>query len=294
MACAIVLAERVNKEKSKRRPFAFFGKWLDSFSAAEIFTEQRNISEDFLLFLIKMPHPDIFFEKNKHGRNKTLQNWIGILKENQIGNYLLDNTLTSIIEGAWNLCNTDLLKDSLEQKVNILLRMEPLSRLVCEKMSISVSGLKNRHKKNKLWDLLKKFRNVNIIENIIENSGSDGWWEDFMTETGVPVCNTSDLSVLERSDVWFSFDESSRIASFSGIKVDIPEKKIVCIKSKKQYRIGYSFPRRLINMLGTDVIHRFGYDLLSNFLLSTLMEESGSSLDLAEKTLGLQIIIKES
>lgn len=290
MACAIVLAERVKNDKSIRRPSAFFRKWLDSFSAAEIFTEQRNISEGFLLFLIKMPHPDIFFEKNKHGRNKTLQNWIGTLKENQIGNYLLDNTLASFLEGAWNTGNTDLLKYSLEQKVNILLRMEPLSRLVCEKMSISVSGLKDRHKKNELWDLLKKFRNVNIIEN----SGSDGWWEDFMTETGVPVCNTSDLSVLERSDVWLSFDESSRISSYSGIKVDIPEKKIVCIQSKKQYRIGYSFPRRLINMLGTDVIHRFGYDLLSNFLLTMLMEEKGSPLDLAEKTLGLQIITKES
>ncbi|NLY18811.1 MAG: hypothetical protein GX045_07660 [Clostridiaceae bacterium] len=290
MACAIVLAEKVRNEKAKKRPFAFFRKWMESFAAAEISVDKKKISDGFMLYLIRMPHPDDFFKKNKHGRKKILQNWINILKENQIRNYLFDSTLATTMEGGWNAGHRDLLKVSLERQVNVLTGMEPLSHLACERMSICVTGLKDRHKNKELWDLLRRFRNVNIIEN----SGNNGWWEDFMTETGVPVCNTGDLGALERSDVWLSFDESSDIHSFSGIKADIPGKKIICTKNKKQYRIGYSFPHRLINMLGTDIIRRFGYELLSNFLLTSLMEENGVSLESAEKNLGLQIILKES
>lgn len=292
MARAIVLAKRVKKEKAKRRPFAFPGKWLESFAAVEISIEQREISEGFILYFIGMPHPDEYLLKNKYGRKKTLQNWIGILKENHIGNYLLDNTLTAIMEGSWDSGHMDLLKESLERKVNIFLSMEPLNNMICERMSITVTGLKDRYKSKELWDLLRKFRNVNIIED----GGNSNWWEDFMTETGVPVCNTSDFGVLERSDVWLSFDENNPISCFHGVKLDIPEKKIIygSGKNKKQYRAGYSFPQRLVNMLGTDVIRRFGYDMLSNFLLSALMEERGNSLDLAENTLGLKIVMKES
>lgn len=289
MVYAIVLAGKEKEENKKCLLFGFFNRWLKSFSAAEIVFNQKEIREDFCLHIVTMPHPDYYLSKNKYGRKKTMRNWFDLLNENQISNYLLDNTLTKYIEGGWDGSQKDFLRESLEQKVHILFSMEPLKRINYRMLTITITGIKNTHKNKELLNLLKRFRNVNTIEG----DENDSWWEDFMTETGVPVCKTKDLGVLERSDVWLSYDINDLGCLFNGIKVDIPGKKIICADFNKQYRIGYGFPHHLIDVLGVDVIRKFGYELLSNFMLTSLVSENSHSFDSAEKILGTKIVIKE-
>ncbi|MDD4297418.1 MAG: hypothetical protein PHC69_10775 [Ruminiclostridium sp.] len=285
MAYAIVLAEREKEEGKKCRLFGFFSRWLKSFAAAEIIINKKEIREGFCLHIVTMPHPDYYLTKNKHGRKKTMRSWFDLLKENQINNYLLDNTLTKYIEGGWDGSQKDFLRESLEQKVHILFGMEPLKSIDYRMLTIAISGIKNKHKTKELLNLLKRFRNVNTIEG----DENDSWWEDFMTETGVPVCKSTDHRVLERSDVWLSFNSNDMGCFFNGIKVDIPGKKIIYTGTNKQYKMGYDFPRQLISILGTNLVRRFGYELLSNFLLFAQIEGNGHSLNSAEKILDINI-----
>ncbi len=290
MACAIVLSGLERKENIRYPSFKAFKCWLRKFSSAEITIENKKLSEAFSIYLIIMPHPNDFMSKNKHGQNRTIRNWMGITQEKQINCYLLDKGLATYLKDGWNIDQKDLLKESLRQKFGTLSKAEPLKGLEYETLTITVSGIKKEHKTKELLGLLRKFRNVNTIEE----NGMDIWWEEFMTETGVPVCKTIDSGVLQRSDIWLSLDDSTADYSFNGVKIDIPGKRIICSDTKKHYKIGYIFLPRLISTLGVDVIHRFGYGILANFLLTSFIAEKGQDINSAEKALGIDIMIMAS
>lgn len=291
MAYALALESNTEIDhKRMHRAFAPISKWIKSFFPARVEARTIQFNPQFAITLITMPEPGIFFSKNKTGRRITMKRWQTILKKYRISQYLLGKSLQEYIKGGWSLQQNARTK-RLFDKVSLLFNIYPLNGLNTETMTLALSGAEKVLWSPAFENLLKGFSLVNVLE---EGNPVDDRWEEFMTETGIPVCRTNDEKVLLRSDVWLKFQAFSAMSPFNGVKVDIPSQKIVFGKTKKQFRIGFALPNTIVQKLGSAVIRRLSQDTLSCFLVDCYLKDRNVSLDRAEEELGVKLnIIQE-
>lgn len=268
-------------------------RWLHAVKAlfkgflpAPVNAETLNIHKELCLYIITMPYPEVFYRKNPVGKKRTMKKWHSVLKEKKIMYYLVEKPLTEYLgEGFPNM--EDFLSETLNSKAALLFKTEPLRGIKSETLTIAVSGAESRQLTEQLANCLKDFRIVNVIE---EENRHNEFWEDFMNETGVPVCRTDDVNVLQRSDVWLCFKEIPESRPFRGIKIDIPEKRIIFTGKQEKYRIGYALSREMLHRLGRNLLGRFGYELLANFLMHAMVHGEGYSIASAEEMLGINVV----
>lgn len=261
--------------------------WFKGFLPAPVNVEVLNIHKDLFLYIITMPCPEVFCLKNRIGKKRTMKKWYSIIKEKSITHYLTEKSLMEYLGEDQSHLDEDFPAESLNSKAALLFKMEPLRGIKTEALTITVTDAENRHLTTQMVSCLKNFRNVNIIEGGDRNNE---FWEDFMTETGVPVCRTDDFNVLQRSDVWLSFKKIRSNPTFRGIKIDIPEKSIIFTDKQKQYRVGYTFSRDILRKLGRNLLGRFEHEMLASFLLHAMVHGEGYSLASAEEMLGFELV----
>ncbi|NLX76649.1 MAG: hypothetical protein GXZ01_04645 [Clostridiaceae bacterium] len=288
MAYALVLASEKSTDNGGNRLFRKTGGWFRGFRSAPVQASYIEIDKNLILYIITIPRPEIFHSLNRTGKRRTLGKWASVLNRNIIDHYLAEETLRDYITGEWSMNNSGFLSESIRKNMYLLFSAEPLRRIEMRTMTITLSGARKEYIRPKLVHVLKNFKIVNVID---ANSGMQEMWDEFMAETGVPVCITEDFGVLSRSHVWISYEETGIDYPFSGIKVDAGSKCIIYPGGSRQYRIGYSLGKKLMSKLGTKTVQRFNNLELTEFLLDMVVNSMDVSLAEAEEILGLKISI---
>jgi len=288
MAYALVLASGKPSAKKSAFPLRQICGWFSGFISAPVRVSFKEIDNGLLLYIITMPHPEIYRIKNRTGKRLTIKKWIKAVKSNNIEKYLLEKPLKEYMEGEWAADGDGYIAESIRRNMHLLFSMEPLRSLEMREMTVTLSGIKKQYIRPNLMTLLRNFRLVNVIGSDAE---MDDIWDEFMAETGVPVCITGDFAVLSRSHVWILYDEKDIDYPFNGIKIAACEKNIIYPKYSRQYRIGYAFSRKLLKKLGVTLVQRFNNQLLAEFLLNMVINKKVISIAEAEELLGVKISI---
>lgn len=288
MAYALVLTSEKAIKKSRFFLLNKISGFFRGFIPAAVHVSFIGIDENLFLYIITMPPPEVYLSKNRIGKNGTLKKWMSAVKNNNIEHYLLERPLKEYMNGEWPMEKGGCLAESIRKNVHLLFLMEPLKELEVQTMTVTLSGAKKEYLKSELMSVLKNFKMVNVIAY---DSDLNSLWDEFMAETGVPVCISKDFGVLSRTDIWISFEDTGVNHPFNGIKVDTRERKIVNPEFNKQYRIGYSFQRKLLKKLGIRLVQRFDNYVLSEFLLHMLINMKNIEISEAEVLLGVKISI---
>lgn len=286
MAYALVLASRPVPERIFH--FHEIYDWIRAFFPAPVYVSFKEIDKNLFLYIVTMPHPEIFHSKNRIGKKGTLNRWMSAVKNNNIEHYLVEKPLKEYINGEWSINKGGYITESIRKNMHVLFSMEPLKELNMQTMTITLSGAKKEFVRPEMIPVLSNFKLVNVIgsDNDLEDI-----WDEFMTETGVPVCITEDFGVLSRSDIWISYEETNVDYPFDGIKIGVCAKNIIYPERKRQYRIGYTFQKKLLKKLGVKLVQRFNSQLLSEFLLHMLINRKEITINEAEEFLGVKISI---
>lgn len=285
MAYALVVASENSKVNRKIRLFEKICGWLKSFVPAGVHVIYKEFDKDLFYYIITMPHPKIFHSKNKTGKRKTIKKWMAAVKKNNIEHYLPEPKLKEYMNDGWSI-NESCFDRSIRKNVHLLFSMEPLSKLKMQTMTITLSGAEKELIRPELAAVLKNFRMVNVIGS---NDDMKDLWEEFMNETGVPVCITENFAALSRSHIWISYEETEY--SFDGIKVDLCAKCIICPNINKKYLIRYAFKKKTVTALGTELMQKFDSQVLSEFFLHMIINRKNIEISEAEELLGVKISI---
>ncbi|ANX02258.1 hypothetical protein CSTERLE_12090 [Thermoclostridium stercorarium subsp. leptospartum DSM 9219] len=288
MAYALVVASEKEETEKGFSPFSKIKDMITAFLPARIHVSFREIDENLLLYIITMPLPEMFFLKNRRGRKRTLKKWAAVVKNNNIEHYLLEQPLKEYLNREWTMKPNGYLDESIRRNVHLLFSMEPLKGLEMRNMTITLSGIEKGFINPKLLNVLGNFKMVNVTASYNE---MDGIWDEFMAETGVPVCITEEFGVLSRSDVWISYEEKEVDYPFDGIKVALSSKKITGCGLDKRYRIGYSLQRKLLKRIGAAVVQKFNPQILAEFLMFMVINRKEITISEAEELLGVKISI---
>lgn len=288
MAYALVLSSDVPDGNKTAQTFEKIINIFWPFFPAPVQVSFEEIDDGLFLYIITMPHPEIYRSKNRTGRKHTLKKWMSSIDRNNIEHYLLEPLLKEYISGEWIRDENEYIAESIRRNIHLLFASEPLKGLELQTMTVTLSGAGKQYIRPNLISVLRNFRMVNFI---ISDDVPEDTWDEFMAETGVPVCITDDLAVLSRSDVWISYDKNDVDFPFDGIKISACAKNIVCPKHKKKYRIGYVFRRKLLKKLGTALVQRFDNQLLAEFLLNMIIKRKGIPITEAEELLGVRIAV---
>jgi len=294
MAYALVItASKINEkqEKCMYSCIQTLTEWFKKFFPAQIGVEFLKTDCSILLYIITMPSPKEYFLKNKQGRKQTLKKWLQVIKKNEISKYLLEKSLEEYLDGGWCIDEGPYLIESIKRNAHIIFKMEPLRNLKTHNLSITISGADRKWMTCEIKEVLERFKQINTIK---EETSLDDFWDDFISETGVPVRRTDDVSVLSRSDIWLSYNGNSDKFPFSGVHVNLAKKSIYYTDAGKQYQLGYVFSQKMIRKLGLNVIRRYNHDLLACFLLYVLVHDNEYLLVTAEEILGIKFIIVTS
>ena len=262
--------------------------WFRGFVPSQVRVEYRKIYENLVFYTITMPHPAEYFTKNKIGKRRTLKKFRRAIMLNNIEHFLLENPLREYLNGEWSMGNNSCLDESIRTKAYLLFYKEPFRDFILQDMTIALSGVQKAYLNYKLMSVLSNFKLVNVIGP--DNQLQD-FWDNFMDETGVPVCVTEDFDVLARSDIWISFEQTVARNEFDGVKIEFATKNILCKKIKKQYNMKYMFQKKLMKKLGRGLLQRFEHHILSEFLLNIIIQGHDLTLPEAEKLLGLNISV---
>jgi len=288
MAYALVLASEKADKKAGFFPFNRIYGWFQSFISAPVHVDFIEFDKNLFLYIITMPRPDTFSSKNRTGKNRTMKKWILAVKNNNIEHYLLEKPLKEYMDGEWSVEKGGCLTESIRKNVHLLFSLDPLKDLEIHTMTVTLSGAGKDYVRSGLMSVLRNFRLVNVIAC---DSDLNTTWDEFMAETGVPVCISEDYGVLARTDLWISFEENNTEHPFNGIKIDTGAKKIINPGSNRQYRIGYSYQKKLLKKLGIKLVQRFDNQMLPEFLLHMLMNNKDIAISEAEELLGVKISI---
>ncbi|NLM11226.1 MAG: hypothetical protein GX213_10730 [Clostridiaceae bacterium] len=288
MAYALVLASKKPINKDRGRLFQKICDWFRGFMAVPVHVSYKEIDKSLFLYIITMPRPEVFYSRNRIGKKRTLKKWASAIENNNIEHYLLETPLREYINGGWTIDKYDYLAESLKKNMHLLFTMNPLKGLKVQNMTVTLSGVKKEFIWPQLMPVLRKFKLLNVIDP--DNSLQD-MWDEFMAETGVPVCITEDCGVLSRSHIWISYEDANNDYPFNGIKVAACTKSIICPNDKRQFLIGYTFQKKLLKKLGIELVQRFNNHELSEFLLHMLINIKDVSIPEAEEILGVKISI---
>lgn len=288
MAYALVLSSEKPIRKSNSRVFQKVLCWFRGFLPAPVQASFKQIDKELFLYIITMPPPEILNSKNRLGKKLTLKKWTSVIYNNNIEHYLLETSLKQFINGEWSMNNGGCLEKSIRKNVHLLFSMDPLKDLKMQTMTIALSGAKKEFIWPKLIPILKNFKLINVIAS---DNVSEDMWEEFMSETGVPVCITEDFGALARSNIWISYEENSIDYPFSGIKISTATKNILYPDKNKQYHLGYILQKRLAKKLGRKIIQSFNNQLLTEFLLHMLINKKNITQFEAEEDLGVKISV---
>lgn len=286
MAYAVVVVSEKKLEKSSNL-FQRISGWFSAFFPEPVHVTFREIDDGMFLYVVTMPPPEIYYAKNRTGRKLTLKKWMTAARKNNIEYYLLEPPLGEYMEGGWTLSGGGYLEKSLKRNVYLLFYMAPLKDIKMQTMSIALSGVKKEFVRPKLLSLLSNFKLVNVIGSC----EFEDIWDEFMSETGVPVCITEDFAVLSRSNVWISYEENEVGYPFNGIKISVSAKSIVYPEYNRKYRICYAFAGKMLKKLGITLIRRFDNNLLSEFLMNMVVNKKELEPAEAEDFLGVKFSI---
>ncbi len=289
MSYALVLpdTEYAGRRECKFRRFQFLCGWLSSFIPGRIEISPVELTSDFYLYFITMPPPRTYYAKNKWGRKRTMKKLHKVLKDNGIDSCLIEKEMQVYVGSGWSDMDCYYLSDSLKQKVVDLFQMDPLKEIDYGNKILTVSGAEKKWMTAELACLFKKFKLINVLRG----ESMDDWWEMFMNETGVPVCQTNEEGVLKRSDIWISFKKAPAYSLFTGIHIDLAGKIICYADSESRYKVEYGFDKYMNRKLGFNVIRKLGSNKLACFLIHALIQKRKYSPVLAEQNLGIKIMV---